>query len=232
MEKKENKDKKMNDFGYHVQVDKNHYSPKKYVTIQRWSTHYRVVKEVLNIGPNSILEIGPGNGLVTCILKKIGFNVKTLDFDSDLEPDYVIDIANNSLGNLGETFDLVIASQVLEHIRYSSFLKVMKNLSKMTNQVLLTLPDTNRRSKFLFLITNKFYFARKIVYFKRAKHIFEGQHYWEIGKKGYPLKRIKNDLMNCNWSIKKNYLNFENPYHRLLLLANKNHPHARVIPYK
>ncbi|MHA2243709.1 MAG: class I SAM-dependent methyltransferase [Candidatus Hodarchaeales archaeon] len=204
---------------YQVQVEKNHYSPEKYLTIKRWITHSNIVKEVLERNPRTILEIGPGNGLITSILKKIGFNVKTLDFEKDLKPDYLLDIASNSLGSLGESFDLIIASQVLEHIRYESFLKVMNNLNKITSQVLLTLPDTNRRSKFIYFLSNKVNLSKKILYYKRAEHTFDGQHYWEIGKKGFSFNKIRKDLRKTNWYIKKNYLIPENPYHRLLFLT-------------
>lgn len=50
------------------------------------------------------------------------------------------------------------------------------------------------------------------------KHAFDGQHYWEIGKAGYGLNRVKNIILKSGFKIKKDYIAFEFPYHHFFVL--------------
>ena len=50
---------------------------------------------------------------------------------------------------------------------------------------------------------------------------FDGEHYWEIGKAGYPLSKIINEIQKVGFRVEKTYRVFENPYHRFLLLRKK-----------
>ena len=47
---------------------------------------------------------------------------------------------------------------------------------------------------------------------------FDGEHYWEIGKAGYPLSKIIKDIQRAGFKIEKTYSVFENPYHRVFIL--------------
>jgi len=47
---------------------------------------------------------------------------------------------------------------------------------------------------------------------------FNGEHYWEIGKAGYPLNRIINEIQRAGFKIEETYRIFENPYHRFFIL--------------
>ena len=49
------------------------------------------------------------------------------------------------------------------------------------------------------------------------KHPPGGEHFWEIGKRGYPAKRIVEDLGACGLEVLRNYRAAENPYHRFLV---------------
>jgi len=51
---------------------------------------------------------------------------------------------------------------------------------------------------------------------------FENKHYWEIGKVGYPLKRIIKEMQMVGFKIEKTYRIFEHPYHRFFILEKKN----------
>ena len=185
---------------YDIQIDSGIYhSREKYMTVERWSTYALAISEIMKINPKKILEIGPGNGIVTSILKKIGFEVKTLDFDSSLNPDFVFDVSNDSILDLKQyDFDLILASEVFEHIKYEDFLKSLKNLSQMCQTLVITIPSERLRSCFFGFCLKLPLFGKishgfKLKY-KRRPNIFEGQHYWEIGKTGYPFGKIKSDI--------------------------------------
>lgn len=47
---------------------------------------------------------------------------------------------------------------------------------------------------------------------------FDGEHYWEIGKAGYPLSKIINDIQIAGFKIEKTHRVFEFPYHRFFIL--------------
>lgn len=209
---------------YKTQIAKENYFSGDYLTPKRWSSYYQIVNQVLFIKPRSILEIGPGNGIVTSILKQMGFSVKTLDLDDQLGPDYIADVANDDLTGKpgGNKFDLVIAAQVLEHIRYEDFSKAIGNLAKIADRAIISLPHTTDNSfllsfSFKIPLLKKISFVKKIIY-KKKMHQFNGQHYWEIGKHGYSIGKIRRDITRSGWKIEKEFLNPENPYHYFFIL--------------
>lgn len=53
---------------------------------------------------------------------------------------------------------------------------------------------------------------------KKKAHNFDGQHYWEIGKKEYPFRKIMSDIQEEGFRIEKAYQVFEFPYHRFFIL--------------
>jgi hypothetical protein len=63
---------------------------------------------------------------------------------------------------------------------------------------------------------------------RRHTHSHE-EHYWEIGKGGYPLGKIVNDIELAGFEIEKTYRVFERPYHRFFLLKkSKYHRHNKM----
>jgi hypothetical protein len=53
-------------------------------------------------------------------------------------------------------------------------------------------------------------------------HRFNGQHHWEIGKKGYELPRII-DAISGTFDIEREYVPYENQYHHFFVLRSKKH---------
>jgi len=82
----------------------------------------------------------------------------------------------------------------------------------------ISLPHFGPAVKFLFKIPflPEIKILFKIPYPK--KHVFKGEHYWEIGKYDYPLRRIKNDIKKSGFIIKNDYIVFENPLHHFFVL--------------
>ena len=51
-----------------------------------------------------------------------------------------------------------------------------------------------------------------------VKHRFFSEHYWEIGKKGYPLPEIERIIEKVGFKIGKSYYPKENPWHHFFVL--------------
>jgi hypothetical protein len=207
---------------YNPQVNSDQYHTSEYLNVKRWSTYAKVIEEVLRLMPKKVLEIGPGNNVVSNILRNIGIDVKTLDYDTLIGPDYKMSISDDELGKITERFDLVIASQILEHVDYEDAKKALCNLRKLTKNIIVTLPYTNLNSFQLGvrLYVNKLgarTFYKKIIT-KKVRHLFNGQHHWELGKKEYSFRRARRDIRECGWQIMREYINPENPYHYFIIL--------------
>jgi hypothetical protein len=55
---------------------------------------------------------------------------------------------------------------------------------------------------------------------RRAVHRFDGEHYWEVGKAGYSVKRVLDDFKLCAAvQLVRSYRVDENPYHRFFVFG-------------
>lgn len=202
------------------QVNIKHYDFLKYVDIHRFSSYYYQLKSIHEANPNSILEVWTWNWIIGKILKDT-FEYKTIDFDENLRPDFIWDIScGTTLAD--NSFDLVCAFQVLEHIEFDKFefcLKELKRISK--KNVIISLPYCRIPIEFslkiplfsnikLNLSIPKFY----------KKFTFDWQHYWEIWSRWYSYKKIKN-ILSKYFTVKEYFIPFENTYHCFFVLEIK-----------
>ncbi len=218
------------------QVGIDHYRW-TYFTRGRFLLYQKSIEFLSSIKFNSVLEIGPGPGVLVNILKFLGKEVLTIDFDFSLKPDIVGDVRKIPIKN--KTFDLIIANQILEHIPYNNFLEVLSAFSNISRKyVLLSLPYNQHHVEFFLNLKiikylyfrglfNKliskvfpihFYFGISKFLSKFPKH---DEHYWEIGYKEYPLNKIRNDLL-LNFEILREERVTLAPYYYIFLLKTKN----------
>jgi len=211
---------------YIKQVAQKHYFSSRYLRVGRLSTYFKIIELVVTLKPERILEIGPGNHFLSNILRGLGFLTKTLDFDPYLKPDFLMSVTDPKIAKLKKNkFELVIASQVMEHVKYKDFLVALENLRKIAPFFLMTLPYTTRNSLYFSIkiklpFFQKMIFQKKIIW-KKDVNKFNGQHYWEIGKRGYGLKRVMGDIKKSGWNIQERFMNEDNPYHYFFLLKTK-----------
>lgn len=208
------------------QVDKQHYNFQYYITHRRWNSYYCQLNEAMKCSGKNVLYIGAGDNIVVDTLKKFGKDVKTLDFANDLNPDYYGSVTeiNKVLGEDKRNFDVIICSQVLEHIPFNQFEETIKKISMCTKEkFILSLPNHARWAKFRLPIVHEF----KI----KIKYLFEqkwdinkqghGEHYWEIDAAGCPTaKDIKNICIRY-FDLERYYIPFDNTYHVFFVLKNK-----------
>lgn len=201
-----------------AQVNKNHYNFIKYNHQDTWVNFWYQIFYVLSLKPKTVLEIGPGNKTVTEALKKNNIRVTTVDIDLSLDPDIVASVTK--LPFQEKSFDLVLCSEVLEHLPYDSFKDSLREIKRVCrHQVVLCLPNAGIVFSFCFklpLIKSKNIFF-KIPFFWK-EHIFNGQHYWETGKKGYSIFRIKKDIISVGFEITGAAIHHEDPAHYFFIL--------------
>ncbi len=200
------------------QVGKEHYDVRRYNRKYVWLNYWYQIQAVLKLEPHKVLEIGPGNKTVTNILKKADVEVVTVDIDPALEPDVVASASGLPFEN--NSFDVILCSEVLEHLPYDEFKQALQELRRVTRRyVVLGLPNAGLvfqlvlRLPFLPQLTAFF----KLPFFWK-KHVFNGEHYWETGKSLYPLSRIRQDLNACGFKILNEQINYDDPKHWILVL--------------
>jgi SAM-dependent methyltransferase len=199
------------------QVNKSHYQLNKYSNPERWASYFYQIKEVLNLNPKSILEIGVGDKVFGEYIKNnTNLLYKSMDLADDLQPDIVGNVSNIPFA--GGSFDVVCAFEVLEHLPFDQFEKSLEELKRVSNKhIVISLPHFGPPVKFMIKIPflPELKFAFKIPFYK--KHIFSGEHYWEIGKKGYSPSFIKSVTMK-HCKVLKEFVPFENQYHHFYVL--------------
>lgn len=208
---------------FKVQVEDGHYSFEKYVSFSRWASYYNQIFEVIKTGRKNVLWIGVGDGIVTEILKKNNINITTVDIDPKLQPDIIASITD--LPILGDSFDVVCAFQVLEHMPYNESLKGLSELLRVAKySTLISLPNQKpcRKFYFSFPYIRNFQFLIEKICFQPKNFHFDGEHYWELNAKGYESDKVIKDILSIN-SVKNtnHYRLFDNPYHHFIIIECK-----------
>jgi len=201
------------------QVKPNHYFNKSYDTKERFISYWHQINEIMTLEPDSILEIGIGNGLVFNYLEQRGFKVITMDIDKRLKPNKIGSVVSIPLPD--ESFEVVACFEVLEHLPYEDLSKALNEIYRVSSKyAVLSLPDFTRVYR-LDIQIPKIGELKKLISLPRLRvpvHEFDGQHYWEIGKAGYPLLMVMNEIRNAGFEIKKTWRIFEASYHRFFIL--------------
>lgn len=202
------------------QVDEPNYLTMPYLSRERWISFWYQIMEVCEASGSSVLEIGPGPGVASWILRRMGISVTTLDIDERLRPGIVGDITTLSLRD--RSFDIVLVAEVLEHIPFTEVPIALRELSRVAKRaIVITLPHFYHFAPSIALKLFPFIprISRVFSVSLPVRHRFDGQHYWEIGKWGTSLSQVKQALTtHPGFMLKKDYLIEENPFHHVFVL--------------
>lgn len=193
------------------------YFSANYDDKRRWVSYWHQIKEILEFNPKKVLIIGKGNGLVSEYLKLAGIKTIVLDINETLKPDVTASVLKMPF--VENEFDAVLCAEVLEHLPYNEFNEALSEIKKVAEKgAVISLPHFGPAIRFLFKLPflPEIKLMIKLPYPK--KHHFKGEHYWEIGKGGYPLRRIINDIKKSGFTIQNDYIVFENPLHHFFVL--------------
>lgn len=174
-----------------------------------------------------MLLVGVGDGIVSTILRLLGYEVTTFDFDRDLKPDIVGSVTEIEK-IVDRKYDCVVCCQVLEHLPFENFEKVIRQFRKIAGKrVILSLPYRRRRLLTLKMAAvPKIKVRAKILVPCLLRHGFrfeiEGfnEHYWEIGinRKECSRRNIRRILAKY-FTIEREFNPVENVYHVFWVLG-------------
>lgn len=196
------------------------YATMKYDSKRRFASYWHQIAEVLAHDPDHVLEVGAGTSFVAHYLKRVGVKITTVDIDPERRPDHVASVTKLPFPD--NSFSVILACEILEHIPYPQFLTALKELHRVSgNTIIISLPDATHAAAIQFPIPG----VSKVKWLLTFPHLFPKEHFvtahghqWEIGKKDYPLSRITVDIQKHGFSVEKTYRVFENPYHRFFIL--------------
>lgn len=199
------------------QVNKDHYTFENYLLPDRWASYYFQIKELLSLRPESVLEVGTGDGfLKNYLISNTSINYRNLDVAEDLNPDIIGSVESIPLPD--DSVDVVCAFEVLEHLPFEKFETSLLEMRRVAKRyVVISLPHFGPPVKFSFKfpLFKEVRIAFKIPY-SRA-HTFNGEHYWEIGKRGYGARKIRG-IIGKYFNIKREFIPFDNQYHHFYIL--------------
>lgn len=199
------------------QVDPSHYANLGYDHKERFLSYWHQIEQVIKRQPERVLEVGIGNGFLHRYLRNAGVDVHTLDFDPDLEPDTVGSVLDLPFDN--GSFDVVCCFETLEHLPWDVFATAVRELKRVSSRwVLLSLPDVTPyvRVDLEQSLHKPARLFRDLPNLRPRHHEFNGEHYWEVGKRGTPLRKVRRALTDEGLKIEECFRVFEKPYHRFL----------------
>jgi hypothetical protein len=193
-----------------------------YYCKDRFTSYHHQLRLIFALGNQvkSVLEIGTFNSILKELLSMNNYKVSTADIDPNVNPDFLLDLSK-SFELPEDEFDAIVLFQVLEHIPYEQSEQALKRLSQFTRKYLvISLPYNTQyltlqlklsfspRSRHLSINIPKFWSTTPIC----------DQHYWEVGLKDYPKKRILNSIAKVGLKVKQEFIDPTNPYHYFLVL--------------
>ena len=182
------------------------YKHENYDDMERFISYYQQVKFITDLNPEHVLEIGIGNKTLVNYMKEHNLPIQTCDIDKNLDPDFVGDIRDLPLES--ESFDVVCAFQILEHISFDEVGKALDELYRVSKKyVIISVPYTPVHFEMIIrsTITYRLFNKHKISLFLKSEKLsrlweYDGQHYWEMGKRNYTRKKVK-DLLKSKFRI-------------------------------
>ncbi|PIR82456.1 methyltransferase type 11 [Candidatus Kaiserbacteria bacterium CG10_big_fil_rev_8_21_14_0_10_59_10] len=202
-----------------IQVNKEHYFRLGYVKKERWANFWRQIHLVVESDAKSTLEVGIGSGIVADALRKMGLQVQTLDIDPALQPDIVGSVTAIPLPD--KAVDTALAAEVLEHLPWEEVPRALAELRRIARRhVVVTLPYAGSIIAFTVKIplTPWMSVMVKMPHFWK-KHVFDGQHYWELGKRDRSLSQFHVLLKDAGFTVREEGHTPDDPSHYYFLLS-------------
>lgn len=199
-----------------IQVSPEHYDWSTYNIKGRWVSYWHQVTEVLATGAKTVLEIGTGTGAVRDTLRGMGVEVTVVDIDQALGVDRVGDVRDLPAGD-GE-FDVVLCSQVLEHVPWADVPKAVAELRRVCRtHAVVSIPQSGVDLGMTLTLPNLG--TRRVGARINSpwRHSFDGQHYWQVCARGHGRKVVRQTL-SAGFVLEREFTVPELTFHRFYVL--------------
>ncbi len=192
----------------------------KYESAERWASYFTQIDEVLTFEPAECLEIGVGNGIVTAALRGQGVTVTTLDLDPALHPDIIGSVEQIPLPDA--SVDVVLCAEVLEHLPFESFDRCLREISRVARKgAVISLPHWGYTVRCIIDLPGVPRIAKAWKLPISVAHPPGGEHFWEIGKKGYAPQAVRSKIEEV-FTVEREGLSPWMPYHHFYRLRKRN----------
>lgn len=204
------------------QLTRNDYLTKEYFSYNQLWSFSEQIYHIMGTKPESVLEIGIGNGFVSTFLKQIGILVTTVDINENLNPDVILPVEEISKRFTKSSFNLISCCEVLEHIPFESFEQIIKDFSIVSRKLFLTLPMHNRSYGIGgFIQMPKFdTWIGAWLSLPKNKEL-PPPHYWEINHSRQTKNKIIVSILKKYYSDVESSLFKMHPAHRYYKCTNK-----------
>ncbi len=202
-----------------VQVEKENYEKKEYLSVDRFVGLHKQFDLCMDCSSeDTFLEIGPGPGLLAGLLRHFGREVTTVDFAEDLSPDILAKLPDLPFEE--DSFDVVCAFEVLEHMPFELFAESLDELHRVCRKkVIISVPS--QKTIFEKEISFKIKFLKKkfekTIWWKRSNEIAnKNEHHWEIFDGNMTLDKIFSEINKTNLEVVDSF--FVGPWFQFFVL--------------
>ncbi len=195
-----------------------------YVGGARAFSYAHQLDTLVALQPESVVEIGPGPGVVTAAMRAIGVDVTTVDVQAELNPDVVASVLDLPFED--DAFDVSMCCQVLEHIPFDDFERAAKELRRVARKgMVISLPDCSSHYEISTRLPKVGWRSRSISRRRppsekyKASALEKAGHHWEIGYPETPLSRVLDSLAAAGLNVHSTWRVRELPYHRFFRIS-------------
>ena len=170
-----------------IQLATSEYFTEEYLSEARFlGLHRQLGLCLAEPKERTFLEIGPGPGLLTALLRHLGRRVTTVDFAADLVPSVVARLPELPFDS--KSFDVALAFQVLEHVPFEMADACLVEMGRLARaKVLISVPDQKMIHDRLYRISvtaGKKEYAKTLYRRPLGRLTNPTEHHWEIGALG------------------------------------------------
>ncbi len=215
----------------------DHYN-QDYEDFNLWIDYWYQYSLIKETATQKILEIGPGTGTLSALMKHKGYQFVTVDNDSSLKADHIADITKLPFPD--DSFDVVCAFEVLEHLPFEEFPIALTEMARVSRKsVIISLPYACFYFGFAFqpfyatFLKPLFsllrippmepvYFNLAIPFFFLSKQGMIKAHAWEMGRKGYSFDKVLKTFKKVHLKVAKKSSRMLYPYHYYFTLEKSS----------
>lgn len=198
---------------YERYINESYFSPRQ------WISYCGQINAVKKTAPNTLLEIGVGNGIVYKTLEHIGIKVTTFDINKNLNPDFVGNITEIDDIFLENSFQCVLCAEVLEHLPFELFESSLKKISYIASKsAVITLPKSG---KLLLYCSGQIPRKKLDISISIPSSKIPKEHHWEIDSADYSKLGNILKIMSKFFVVREYYKVPEHPNHYAFILDKK-----------